>query len=87
MIYQCELVADLKPLEDSNNIKDFIAKGGAVTVSFGGNLNDKSILAREHVQEACTNEDDLVKLIRDSMDRFQTHNLDFDIEVASIFKP
>ncbi|KAH8814509.1 hypothetical protein DL96DRAFT_1820691 [Flagelloscypha sp. PMI_526] len=77
---KCELVADLEPLEKSNNIKDFIAKGGAVALSFGGNLSDKSSVARQHIQQACQDEASLVKLIRDSMDRFQTHNIDFDIE-------
>ena len=73
---------DLEPLEKSNNIKDFIAKGGAVALSFGGNLSDKSKVARQHIQQACTDEASLVKLIRDAMDRFQTHNIDFDIEVC-----
>ncbi|KAH8806905.1 hypothetical protein DL96DRAFT_1630096 [Flagelloscypha sp. PMI_526] len=77
---KCELSQDLDQLDQTNNIKDFVAKGGSFKLSFGGNLQNKVPVARQHVQQACTDDDSLTKLIRGAMDRFQTHNIDFDIE-------
>jgi len=56
---------------------------GAVSLSFGRNLQDQSIEARQHVQQACPDANSLTKLIEGAMAQFNTHNVELDIEVSS----
>lgn len=58
-----------------------LAIGGAITISFGGNLQDQTD-PRQHVQQACTDVPSLVQLIEGAMSTFGTHNIDFDIEAC-----
>ncbi|KAJ7193927.1 hypothetical protein GGX14DRAFT_587328 [Mycena pura] len=78
---QCALTTDLDGLQP--DVVNFINKGGAVSLSFGGNLQDQTV-PRQHVQQACTDALSLAKLIQDSMIKFQTNNVEFDIEDNSL---
>jgi chitinase len=78
---ECALTTDLDILQP--DAVNFVNKGGAVSLSFGGNLQDQSD-PRQHVQQACTDAPSLAKLIQDSMTKFQTNNVEFDIEDNSL---
>lgn len=58
----------------------FCSAGGAISMSFGGNLQDPTV-PRQHVQQACSDANSLAQLIQSAMNEFQTNNLEFDIEV------
>ena len=58
----------------------FCSAGGAVSLSFGGNLQDQTV-PRQHVQQACSDATSLAQLIQSAMSEFQTNNIEFDIEV------
>ncbi|KAF8511086.1 hypothetical protein JB92DRAFT_2936123 [Gautieria morchelliformis] len=74
---KCEPTADLDSLVDDS--QDFITKGGVLTLSFGGNLQDPTV-PRQHVQQACTDVPSLFNLLIFVMEAFNTHNIEFDIE-------
>ncbi|KAF8511083.1 hypothetical protein JB92DRAFT_403005 [Gautieria morchelliformis] len=74
---KCELTADLNSLV--GDTQDYIAKGGVLTLGFGGNLADPTV-PRQHVQQACTDVTSLSNLIISAMSTFNTHNIEFDIE-------
>ncbi|KAJ7856225.1 hypothetical protein B0H14DRAFT_3136105 [Mycena olivaceomarginata] len=78
---ECALTTDLDILQ--LDVTNFVNKGGAVSLSFGGNLQDPTV-PRQHVQQACTDAPSLAKLIQDSMTKFQTNNVEFDIEDNSL---
>ncbi|KAJ7438256.1 hypothetical protein FB451DRAFT_1304100 [Mycena latifolia] len=73
---ECALTTDLDILQP--DAVNFVNKGGAVSLSFGGNLQDQTV-PRQHVQQACTDAP-----IQDSMTKFQTNNVEFDIEDNSL---
>ncbi|KAJ7849375.1 hypothetical protein B0H14DRAFT_2582507 [Mycena olivaceomarginata] len=75
-----KLTTDLDILQP--DAVNFVNKGGDVSLSFGGNLQDQTV-PRQHVQQACTDAPSLAKLIQDSMAKFQTNNVEFDIETMS----
>ncbi|KAF8183495.1 hypothetical protein K438DRAFT_1766782 [Mycena galopus ATCC 62051] len=77
----CTLTSDLDILQP--DAVAFVNKGGAISLSFGGNLQDQTN-PRQHVQQACTDVPSLAKLIQDSMTKFQTNNVEFDIEDNSL---
>ncbi|KAJ7111018.1 hypothetical protein C8R44DRAFT_933932 [Mycena epipterygia] len=77
----CSLTTDLDILQP--DVVNFVNKGGAVSLSFGGNLQDQTV-PRQHVQQACTDAPSLAQLIQDSMTKFQTNNVEFDIEDNSL---
>ncbi|KAJ7265561.1 hypothetical protein C8J57DRAFT_1229793 [Mycena rebaudengoi] len=74
---ECALTSDLDILQP--DAVNFVNKGGAVSLAFGGNLLDQTY-PRQHVQQACADAPSLAKLIQDSMTKFQTNNVEFDIE-------
>ncbi|KAJ6506627.1 hypothetical protein C8R45DRAFT_970160 [Mycena sanguinolenta] len=78
---QCALTTDLDILQP--DAVNFVNKGGALGLSFGGNLQDQSV-PRQHIQQACTDASSLAQLIQDSMTKFQTNNVEFDIEDSSL---
>ncbi|KAJ7866960.1 hypothetical protein B0H14DRAFT_3133026 [Mycena olivaceomarginata] len=78
---ECALTTDLDILQP--DAVNFVNKGGAVSLAFGGNLQDQTV-PRQHVQQACTDAPSLTKLIQDSMTKFQTNNVEFDIEDNSL---
>jgi hypothetical protein len=57
----------------------FIANGGIINFSFGGAIdgNDRYI---DHVQRACKDINQLADLITSTLQKFSTHNVEFDIE-------
>ncbi|KAF7368269.1 Chitinase [Mycena venus] len=78
---ECNLTTDLDILQP--DVVNFVNKGGAVSLSFGGNLQDQTV-PRQHVQQACTDVPSLASLIQESMANFQTNNVEFDIEDNSL---
>jgi len=78
---KCALTTDLDPLQP--DVSAFIGKGGAVSLSFGGNLQDQTD-PRQHVQQACPDAASLSSLIQSAMTKFQTNNIEFDIEDNSL---
>lgn len=78
----CSLTTDLDSFVAPAN--SFISGGGALALSFGGNLEQQSGAPRAHVQQACTDAPSLAKLIQSSMQKFSTHNIEFDIEGDSL---
>jgi hypothetical protein len=62
----------------------FVSAGGAVSLAFGGNLQSQTD-QRQHIQQACTDPNSLSALIQSAMSKFQTHNIEFDIEVPFNF--
>jgi hypothetical protein len=78
---QCALTTDLDGLQP--DVAAFIGKGGAVSLAFGGNLQDQTD-PRQHIQQACTDPNSLSALIQSAMSKFQTHNIEFDIEDNSL---
>jgi len=78
---ECNLTTDLDILQP--DAVNFVNKGGALSLSFGGNLQNPTV-PRQHVQQACTDVSSLAALIQDGMTKFQTNNVEFDIEDASL---
>lgn len=74
--FQCKPTADLDNMEA--DVSAYVAKGGVVNLSFGGAIGISATHA--HVQDACTDVNQLADLIKSSLQRFKTHNAEFDIE-------
>lgn len=64
----------------------FLPTGGAISLSFGGFLQNKDT-PRQHIQQACNESNALADVIKSAMSKYQTHNLEFDIEVRSLYLP
>jgi chitinase len=63
----------------ADQAREFIAKGGIINLSFGGAI-DQFDPTQDHVQRACTNTNQLADLIYSTLQKFGTHNVEFDIE-------
>jgi len=73
---QCKLTSDMDSLV--GDAKTFIAKGGVVNLSFGGAIGVPKY--NQHIQQACTDVNQLASLIKRTLLQFNTHNVEFDIE-------
>lgn len=73
---KCTPTSDLDTLE--GDIAKYVAKGGAINLSFGGAIGASSTHA--HIQSACEDVHQLAALITAQLKRFNTHNAEFDIE-------
>jgi hypothetical protein len=65
----------------ASEARAFIAKGGVVNLSFGGAINVADPAdTQDHVQRACKDTTQLSNLITTTLQQFNTHNVEFDIE-------